>query len=225
MVNQVVTITASTQQGPPEIVSAGFVVWLGWSGYDELAGLDLCQDVRGLFFGGAKVVLRLQIDPALRVGVEERGQAQGGVCRDGSLAMHDFIDPARRHADGLGQCVLADAHRHQKLLIQNLARMGPCELGHGVLSVVIDDLYIVCVVGGFIPLEADAPLVIDANAVLPFAVALQCFQAIAGRHAKKVDAVRGVQQSELAQRDCGDIRKPLTFARGGERRRIVALEA
>ena len=39
-------------------------------------------------------------------------------------------------------------------------------MGHCSLSAVTDDLYIVCVVGGFIPLEADAPLIVDANAAL-----------------------------------------------------------
>jgi hypothetical protein len=46
--------------------------------------------------------------------------------------------------------------------------------------VVVDDFDFVSATVA--PTEADAPLVVDANAVLPLAIALQCFEVIARRH-------------------------------------------
>ena len=64
-------------------------------------------------------------------------------------------------------------------------------------SVIIDDRNGVCI--SALPAKADAPLIIHANAVLPRAIALQLLQAIAGWHAKIVQAFRRVYDHELAQ--------------------------
>ena len=45
-------------------------------------------------------------------------------------------------------------------------------------------------VGGF-PSEADAPLVVDADAVLSFALAFKRFEAVAGREAEKIEVGKG----------------------------------
>ena len=51
--------------------------------------------------------------------------------------------------------------------------------GHGVpLSVVDDDLHILCTVG---PTKADPPLLVDSYAVLAFPVSFQLLYAVAGR--------------------------------------------
>ena len=43
-----------------------------------------------------------------------------------------------------------------------------------------------------LPSEADAPLIVDANAELPLAVALECLQPIARWHTKVVQSSRMV---------------------------------
>lgn len=49
-----------------------------------------------------------------------------------------------------------------------------------------------------LPTEANAELVVDADAVLACTVALERFQSVAGRHAQKVECGGGVQLCELA---------------------------
>src|SRR6185312_4768911 len=56
-----------------------------------------------------------------------------------------------------------------------------------------------------LPEEADAPLVVDPDAVLAFAVALQGFQAIGWRNAEVIQGRRGIEHAELAARDLLDI--------------------
>lgn len=48
------------------------------------------------------------------------------------------------------------------------------------------------------PEEADSPLVVDADAVLAGAVALQGFEGVAGRNAKIVKALGGMEKEQLA---------------------------
>jgi hypothetical protein len=46
-------------------------------------------------------------------------------------------------------------------------------------SVIIDDFDFVRTI--FLPAEANAPLVVDSNGILAFAVSLESFQTVAGR--------------------------------------------
>jgi hypothetical protein len=48
------------------------------------------------------------------------------------------------------------------------------------------------------PGEADAPLVVDADAVLTLAVAVQLLEAVARRNPKVVDVIGGVEDQKLA---------------------------
>ena len=50
----------------------------------------------------------------------------------------------------------------------------------GCLLVIIGDFNVMCV--AILPAEADAPLLVDADAVLPTTVSLERFQAIGGRY-------------------------------------------
>ena len=45
------------------------------------------------------------------------------------------------------------------------------------------------------PFEADAPLFVDADGVLAFAVALECFELIAGRDAEIIEFVGSVEHA------------------------------
>jgi hypothetical protein len=47
------------------------------------------------------------------------------------------------------------------------------------------------------PDKTDAPLIIDANTVLPLAVAMECFEAITGRRGKVADFYGSIQLPQL----------------------------
>src|SRR3954468_8217127 len=111
--------------------------------------------------------------------------------------MDDLIDAPRRHIDRLGDPILRDAHRLQKLSQQDLTRMGGCEVSHrSLVSLVVVDKLDVPGAGGA-PCETNPPLVIDPNAVLAGAVAAQLLQAVAGWHAKVVNALSGIDENKL----------------------------
>ena len=50
-----------------------------------------------------------------------------------------------------------------------------------------------------LPPKADAPLIVDANAVLASAIALELFESIAGRNAEIFELFRRVDGHKLAQ--------------------------
>ena len=76
-----------------------------------------------------------------------------------------------------------------------------------LLLVIIHNLDVVCSVG--LPDKANAPLVVDPNAVLSFAIALQRLQSVAWRYAQRIDPRRGVELRELAPRhDVQALRQP-----------------
>jgi hypothetical protein len=54
--------------------------------------------------------------------------------------------------------------------------------------------------GTFGPDEADSPLAVDANAVLPLAIAPKCFQAISRRGSKIAELRRRFQHPQLSPR-------------------------
>ncbi len=70
-------------------------------------------------------------------------------------------------------------------------------------SVVIEDFDLVRPVR--FPDEAETPLVIDADGVLAFPVALERFQAVAGRHGEVVEFGDGVKLGEFPQGNTLDI--------------------
>lgn len=58
-----------------------------------------------------------------------------------------------------------------------------------------------------LPAEAEAPLIVDADAVLASPVTFQCFQPVAGRSAQIVQAPRLVQQHQFPPRHLLDLRR------------------
>jgi hypothetical protein len=48
------------------------------------------------------------------------------------------------------------------------------------------------------PDKTYSPLIVDANAVLPFAITLQCFQPICGRRLQKLQRYRAIQHLKFA---------------------------
>ena len=80
---------------------------------------------------------------------------------------------------------------------------------------IIDDLHIFRPGSG--PAEADAELVVDADAVLSSAIALERFEAVAGGHSKVFQPPGDLQLPELPPRDRLDLREapdPSTVCQG-----------
>lgn len=67
----------------------------------------------------------------------------------------------------------------------------------GTSSVVVDDLDVGR--SGVGPGEADPPLLVDPDAVLPGAVPAECLKPVPGRHPEVVEDLGGVQHHQLPQ--------------------------
>lgn len=82
----------------------------------------------------------MQIEPDFRRPLEVAGEAQGGVCGDGTLALHDFIDAPWWNANVVGKAVFGQAKRREKILAENFAGMNGDMFLHDVRGLmVIDD--------------------------------------------------------------------------------------
>ncbi len=115
--------------------------------------------------------------------------------------MHDLINAAGRDAEALRQPVLSQAERRQKVLPQYLTRVhrGQALYGHRTLLMVIDNLDVVSI--ATFPAKTDPPLVVDANAMLPYSITCQLLEAVARRHAEVIERGSRVDLGKLAQRD------------------------
>ena len=64
---------------------------------------------------------------------------------------------------------------------------------------VVDDLDVMCV--PVLPAKADAPLIVDANAVLARAVAFELFESVAGRDTQVLELLGGIDEAELTEHE------------------------
>lgn len=62
---------------------------------------------------------------------------------------------------------------------------------------VVNDLDLIGV--GILPAKADAPLIVHPNTVLASAISLELFEAVARRHPKVIERLRGVEGDELPE--------------------------
>jgi len=125
-----------------------------------------------------QIIVGLQAHPELLARAEISGQPNGCARSNGSLAQHDLVDPARRHANFARQTILADRVGLEKLLEQYFSGVDVGQLGHDVTStsMVIDDLDFIGVATG--PDETEPPLLVDADAVPARSPAFECFEPI-----------------------------------------------
>ena len=139
-------------------------------------GLHLpVQSVRQGFQRCFHVILRLQVQPELRLHVEIPTEPKRGVGGDAPAAVDNFVDASRRDADVFCQPVLTDTQWFKKLGNQD-------GLGESLvwtcwpLSMIIHDGNIMGIAA--LPGEADAPLLVDADAVLTLPITGERFQVI-----------------------------------------------
>jgi hypothetical protein len=156
-----------------------------------------------------KVVAGLEVHPELGGGVEEATEAEGGIGGDSAFAEDDFVDAAWGYVDGLGEAVLAEGEGCEEFLGEDFARMDGGNFGislvHSGTSMVIDQRDIVST--AIAPDEANAPLVVDANAVLAGAIAVQCFEPVARWRTQIQQLHRSIQHVELSQGRALQIRR------------------
>jgi hypothetical protein len=117
-----------------------------------------------------QIVARLKVQPKTLARAEVASKSQCRVSSDRTLAMHDFVDAAWWHTDIVRKPVLRQLERLQEVQEQYLTRVNRPQLatGHGI-SVVVDEFHVMRIT--LAPAETDSPSVIDANAVLPNAIA------------------------------------------------------
>jgi hypothetical protein len=151
--------------------------------------------------------VQYQVVPALKIqvgsfgGSEVAGHPKSRVGGDSPLSVHDLIDTPRSNPDGDRRPALGDAERLEVLVQERLARVDRRHdrgSGHGLsLSVVVDDLdeFGACVS----PSEADPPLLVDANAVVPSTIAFQILEPIPRRHPQITQGVGCIENDQLAE--------------------------
>jgi hypothetical protein len=157
-----------------------------------------------------KIVGRLQVEPKpLRVAKESR-QTECRVCGDGPLALNDLIDSSRWHTQALGEPILRQTQRIEKLLQEDLTGVnrGQFLLGHERLLMIVHNLNVQSI--PLVPPKAHTPLIVDSNAVLPGAVAGEFFQSIPGRCPQVFKGRRSVRDEQLSETSTLNRRAPLS---------------
>ena len=164
------------------------------------AGLNLLSQ---LFLGGVlsyiKIVIHLQPQPELRRHLKISCQSQCGISGNRTFPVNDLIDTTWRNMDVLGQSVLADFFRLQKLFHEDFSRVEREHFlfTHGHLLMVIDDFNVISVF--FLPDKTNTPLIIYSDAVLTFSLPLQTFKIIGGRVSKVTHIFSPVQHAEFSK--------------------------
>lgn len=153
-----------------------------------------------------KFIADLTVEPELRAVAEIGGKTHRRIDGDAALAGNDALNPAWGHTRIQRQTCLAQAHRLQKFLIQNFARMnGRHAVMHDLLLMVINNFNTMR--ASISPGKADAPLAVDADAVLPGSVAFEGFQPVPWGNAQVIQGDGVVQDFELAHGCTLDIRR------------------
>src|SRR6185437_11594157 len=117
---------------------------------------------------------RLEIKPEVLCGSEVAGQSESGIGTDTARTVHDLVNPSCRNAELSSEPVLGDTEWLEKFRQENLARVDRCQFTRGhspQSSMVVDDLDVMRI--ALAPDEADAPLVVDTNAVLALTISRQ----------------------------------------------------
>jgi hypothetical protein len=150
---------------PPLTKPVGFISIL------RICGYFLVNPGGELFFCYGKVVMRLEVHPALSVGAKKTCQPQRRICRYRALSRYDFPYAPLRHPDRLGKSVLGNAHGPQEVLVQYFARVHRGHVSFHAASPLMVINYFNFIGITAIPSEANSPLVIDPDRPLTRPVA------------------------------------------------------
>ena len=189
----------------------GFVCCNGVSGGMRENLHFLCQSGSEMVPLDLEVVAGLQIQPEPITRAEITREPQSTIRADGPGAMHDLVDPPRRHADIPGQSVLGQAKRLEKIRREDFAGVYGIQLssGHATPSsdtlVIVGDLNFVRI--PILPAKADAPLLIHANTVLTGSITPKLLQSIPWRDAKVGELLGRVYSHQFAQHGALEVRR------------------
>lgn len=180
------------------------------------------MDARQNFFtptrpgNGIKLIGGLAVEPKRLAVAEIGGKTHGGVSGDAALSGKDVLDTALRHARVKSKARLTDTQGLKKVFIEDFARMdGGHTVIHEKLLVVIDDFYGFSV--AVTPDKANSPLVVDADAVLTFAVAFKGFEPVSGRNAEILKRDGVVKDFELSHGRALQFRRKAFFPEAEEK--------
>jgi hypothetical protein len=161
--------------------------------------VNLCADHA---FGDSEIEIGLKSEPKLGRNTEVFTQSQRSVGSDSTFPVHNSADAAGWNSDFPGESVDADVHWFHELFEENLSRMDRVKqffARHKSSLMIVDDLDVVSV--AIFPNEANAPLIINANAMLALAVASQRFQAVARGSQQGSQRSRTIEVQQLPARD------------------------
>jgi hypothetical protein len=79
-----------------------------------------------------------------------------------------------------------------------------------VLLVVFDDLDVICV--PILPAKADAPLIVDANAVLARAVTFELLESVTGWDTQVLELLGGINEANLPKHEPEEVGRELPDA-------------
>ena len=171
----------------------------GLLGRSRLKGLDLGDLLSDLPFGFQCVEGILEPQEIAFRQAKKLAQSQVRIGRDAACSSNNRMNAIGRHADRLGELVLAHADLIQKLCLEDFTRMWIVQLGHGHCPlVIINDFYVQRF--AIVPSETETPLLVDADAPLTHAVSLKGLQPISRRIAQVLNRQRSVELTQLSQR-------------------------
>jgi len=182
-------------------------------GSGRLARPDSAGDLRSArLLSHFEIVVRLKVHPKLGGGSEVARQPESGVRGDWPPATNDAIHSVYRNQQFHCQPIGCQAKRFQKVFPQRFTGMyrnhGFGYLGHNPRSSGAGDNLDLKGIR-FNPAEADPPLLVDPNAVLPQAIAVEGLQAIPWNRSEIGNHHRRMNMIELSFCRAGNALKPL----------------
>jgi hypothetical protein len=136
--------------------------------------VDLCADYA---FGDSEIEIDLRSEAKLGRNTEVFTQSQRSVGSDSACPVHYSADAARWNRDFPGESIDTDVHWLHELLEKNLSGMNWVKqflARYKSSLLIVDDLDVVSVT--IFPHEANAPLIVNSNAMLTLTIASRRFQ-------------------------------------------------
>lgn len=154
-----------------------------------------------VFLCDFNVVGCLQIHPGFFVSAKVKREAHSGINGDASFLIDDGLNSVCRHFEFNGQGVGRHTQWYQIVLFQYFPWVDRSHVvfHSGSLLMIVNDFY---VRHAIVPNKANAPLVVNSNAVLPSTVSRKLLQSVARRRPKKVERFSGIKLGKLAFGNC-----------------------